>query len=93
VGVPFQVTNWILACVSSANFSILINGSPSYSFKDGRGIRQGFPLSPILFLMVIEGLSLLIKKATVNGKFLGLKICVDLFLTHLLFVDGILIWC
>ncbi|GJU36204.1 putative RNA-directed DNA polymerase, eukaryota, reverse transcriptase zinc-binding domain protein [Tanacetum coccineum] len=42
---------WIGACLSSASISILVNGSPSGEFKMKRGLRQGDPLSPLLFLL------------------------------------------
>ena len=57
---PLQLVNWIMGCVSSATFAVLINGTPSNFFPASRGIRQGCPLSPLLFILVIEGLSLLI---------------------------------
>ncbi|XP_058222977.1 uncharacterized protein LOC131332700 [Rhododendron vialii] len=47
--------SWIKACVTSATMSILINGSPSFEFKMERGLRQGDPLSPLLFNIVAEG--------------------------------------
>lgn len=53
---------WIRGCISSASTSVLINGSPSNIFNLERGIRQGDPLSPFIFLIVAEGLSLLVKK-------------------------------
>lgn len=46
--------------MSSAHFSILINGSPKGFFKAERGIRQGDPLSPFLFVIVGEALSRMI---------------------------------
>jgi len=54
-GVAF--TNWIMACLSSFSFSLLINGSTTPFFKAERGLRQGCPLSPLLFLLVAECLS------------------------------------
>ena len=71
-------------------FALLINGSPSHFFTASRGIRQGCPLSPLLFILVIEGLSLLIEDAHRHGLVNGIKISQQLSLTHLLFVDDVL---
>ena len=80
-----------MGCVSSANFSIMINGSPSRFFGATRGIRHGFPLLPLLFLLIIEGLSHLIGKAKSDGKIFGIKLSPSLDFSHLLFMDdGIL---
>ena len=81
-----------MGCVSSANFAVLVNGSPSPFFSSSRGIRQGCPLSPLLFILVIEGLSLLIEDAKRNGKIKGIKISHHLSLTHLLFVDDVILF-
>jgi hypothetical protein len=64
-GIP--TTNWIMACVSSTTYAILINGEASNFFKSNRGLRQGCPMSPLLFIMVMEGLSLALKKEKVEG--------------------------
>ena len=81
-----------MGCVSSANFAVLVNGSPSSFFSASRGIRQGCPLSPLLFILVIEGLSLLIEDAKRNGKIKGIKISHLLSLSHLLFVDDVILF-
>ena len=81
-----------MGCLSSTNFALLVNGSPSSFFTASRGLRQGCPLSPLLFILVIEGLSLLIKDAQSNGKIRGIRISPHLSFTHLLFVDDVIIF-
>ncbi|PNX63496.1 ribonuclease H, partial [Trifolium pratense] len=54
---------WIRACIFNSSMSVLVNGSATEDFKVCRGLRQGDPLSPFLFLIVAEGLTGLIKRA------------------------------
>jgi hypothetical protein len=68
VGFGLQFTNWIMSCVSSSSFVVLINGEATNFFRSGRGLRQGCPLSPLLFILVLEGLSLLLKESKATGK-------------------------
>jgi len=57
IGIDYATVEWIMACVCNVSFSVLVNGSPSEFFYGSRGLRQGCPLSPLLFLLIIEGLS------------------------------------
>jgi len=61
---------------------VLINGGPSSFFKISRGLWQGFPLSPLLFILVMDGLSHLIEKEKVFGNLSGVKILVLIRITH-----------
>ena len=45
IGVPLMGVNWIMGCLTSTNFVVLINGTPSNFFRASRGIKQGCPLS------------------------------------------------
>ena len=92
IGVPLVGVNWIMGCLSSANFALLVNGTSSSFFPASRGIRQGCPLSPLLFIVVIEGLSLLIEDARNNRRIKGISISPQLSLTHLLFVDDVILF-
>ncbi|CAK8532500.1 unnamed protein product [Lathyrus sativus] len=54
---------WILECLKSSRVSVLVNGIPTKELTVGRGLKQGDPLSPFLFLLVAEGFNLLMKRA------------------------------
>ena len=60
---------WIHGCMTSASISILINGSPTKEFTPERGLRQGDPLAPLLFNLVAEGLTGLMRNATSKNMF------------------------
>lgn len=91
---PIQWRSWILSCVKSAAASILINGSPTIPFKLHRGLRQGDPLSPFLFNLVVEALSLVFQKATHLGLWEGLEVSKGgTILTHLQYADDTVLFC
>ncbi|GAU51064.1 hypothetical protein TSUD_300060 [Trifolium subterraneum] len=90
---PLKWREWIRECISSATISVLINESPSKEFKMERGLRQGDPLSPFLFLMVAEGFNILMSKVVADGEFVGYGVGrnEDLAISHLQFADDTLI--
>jgi len=92
LGFNARWVKFIMACVSSVKYSVRFNSMETESFTPARGIRQGDPLSPYLFLMVVEGLSCLIQKAEERGELDGIKVCRGApTVSHLLFVDDSLI--
>lgn len=64
----------LMRCVQSVTFSVFINGNPHEEFKPSRGIRQGDPLSPYIFLICAEGFSGLLNREVVNQKLKGFRI-------------------
>ena len=89
--------HWIYACISSVRFSVLVNGNSRGFFHTSRGLRQGDPLSPLLFLLIMEALSRMLDKAT-EGVFIsnfsvGNSNRNILTISHLLFADDTLIMC
>ncbi|XP_021994181.1 uncharacterized protein LOC110890840 [Helianthus annuus] len=61
-GFHTELVKWIMACVASTSFSLAINGNHFGYFKGRRGLRQGDPMSPYLFTMVMEVLTLILNK-------------------------------
>ncbi|KAL0011247.1 hypothetical protein SO802_006355 [Lithocarpus litseifolius] len=88
---------WIKACISTVRFSVLVNGSLAGFFGSSCGLRQGDPLSPHLFLLVIEVLSWILKKTKdsglLRGFHVGLVNLIGVCISQLLFVDDTILFC
>lgn len=88
--------SWIRSCVSTASLAVLVNGSPSAFFDIEKGLRQGDPLSPLLFNICVNGLSNMLNQLLgVLGEnlFSGIKIGEGFRLNHLQFTDDRLLFC
>lgn len=67
-GFGSRLINWIMNYYLEARTSILVNGSPIQEFSPSCGLRQGDPLSPILFNLVVEVLSVMLNKAILDRR-------------------------
>ena len=86
--------NRIMRCISSVSNQVLINGEAKGSILPTRGLRQGDPLSPFLFILCTEVLISQIKHAEQEKKLTGLKIArASPPVSHLLFADDSLFFC
>ena len=84
----------VISCISTPSFSICINGKSYGNIKPSKGLRQGDPLSPYLFLLCVEGFNSLLKKDELEDKLHGVKICRRApNISYLLFADDSLLFC
>ncbi|XP_026384091.1 uncharacterized protein LOC113279629 [Papaver somniferum] len=90
LGVRGHSLQLIMNCVTSASFFILLNGASKGFFVGERVLRQGCPLSPTLFIICSQGLSLLMKKYEEEGLYQGLRINRWApMISHLMFADDL----
>ena len=73
-GLDAKFVNWMMLCVSSMNYSVLVNGQIVGPISPKQGLRQRDPLSPYLFIICVEGLSAMIKQAEARGLLHGRRI-------------------
>ncbi|KAL0283738.1 UNVERIFIED_CONTAM: Retrovirus-related Pol polyprotein from type-2 retrotransposable element R2DM, partial [Sesamum radiatum] len=92
-GFPEQFIQWIVECVTTPSFSVCLNGAPHGFFKGARGLRQGDPMSPFLFVLVMEVLTLiLLQRIEQNGGFSYHWRCDRIQLFQLGFADDLLLF-
>ena len=94
MGLAKKWVDLIMLCISSVSYSVIINGVACGNVIPSRGIRQGDPLSPYLFLLCVEGFSALIHKAACDNQISGISIgrgCPKI--THLFFAGDNLFFC
>ena len=85
---------WIRSCLSSVQFSILVNGLPKGYFRSSRGLQSGDPSSSMLYVIVAEALNALMVRADqmqlISGFIVGNEVN---RVTHLQFADDTIIFC
>ncbi|GJW59701.1 RNA-directed DNA polymerase, eukaryota [Tanacetum coccineum] len=81
---------WIRNCLVSSKGSILVNGSPTSEFYFRKGLKQGDPLSPFLFLLIMESLHLSFQNVVNADMFKGISVSSSLQLSHLFYADDVI---
>lgn len=93
MGFPAKFISWIMNCVTTVSYSLLINGGLTKPFKAKRGLRQGDPMSPYLFVLSMEYLGRELEQLAKNGNFNYHPRCRKLKSIHVCFADDLLMYC
>ncbi|CAL0315533.1 unnamed protein product [Lupinus luteus] len=92
MGFCFRWRSWIKSCLQSNSVSVLVNGSPTSEFSMARGLRQGDPIAPFLFLIVVEALAGLMRSAVSKNIFKGYQVGRNkVQISHLQYADDTLL--
>ncbi|XP_062079953.1 uncharacterized protein LOC133784657 [Humulus lupulus] len=90
---PGKFIKWIMVCLRGSSYCILMNGQLHGNFKGGKGLRQGDPISPLLFVLVMEYLTRALHGAAKDKNFRFHPLCKALNITNLCFADDLLLVC
>ncbi|XP_062111255.1 uncharacterized protein LOC133822828 [Humulus lupulus] len=82
-----------MVCLKGASYSLLLNGRLHGGFNGKKGLRQGDPISPLLFVLVMEYLTRLLIQASHHKEFRFHPLCKRLFLVNLCFADDLILFC
>lgn len=84
--------NWIKECITTTTFSIAFNGELLECFPGKKGLRQGDPISSLLFVMAMDILSKALDRGAVNNVFGLHPRCNGPLITHISFADDVLLF-
>ncbi|KAK4274538.1 hypothetical protein QN277_017742 [Acacia crassicarpa] len=93
IGLDTQFVDFLINCVSSVSYNVLWNGSQTEFFKPSRGLRQGDPISPLLFVLCMDRLSHVICDAVEDGRWRPIRVSNSgPNVSHLMFADDLLLF-
>ena len=92
LGLPGTFIHWISLCITTASFSVQVNGELTGYFQSKRGLRQGCSLSPYLFIICMNVLSKMLDGAAAKGVIGYHPKCKNIDLTHLCFADDLMVF-
>ena len=91
-GFPPQWISWVMQSVQGGRVCVNVNGQRGQYFRTFRGLRQGDPLSPLLFNLVADALSNMLDKAVAKGHLVGtLDWLIPGGISHFQYVDDTVI--
>lgn len=94
MGFDAKWIQWIMLCIRSVTYTVLLNGQTYGRIIHERGIRQGDPLSPFVFILCAEALVHVMNIAELEGNIMGMKLTKNCrSIQHLLFADDSLFLC
>ncbi|XP_060968724.1 uncharacterized protein LOC133036225 [Cannabis sativa] len=89
---PSRFIKWIMSCLRATTYSIMMNGRVQGSFKGNKGLRQGDPFSPLLFVLIMEYLTRRLIMAVDQSKFKYHPMCKSLKIISLCFADDLMLF-
>ncbi|XP_010419362.1 PREDICTED: uncharacterized protein LOC104705067 [Camelina sativa] len=92
IQLPERFINWVYQCISTPSFTVCVNGCHGGFFKSSKGLRQGDPLSPYLFVLAMEVFSKLLQTRFDAGYIQYHPKASDLSISHLMFADDVMIF-
>lgn len=93
MGFLAKIVHWIMVCISTVSYSLLLNGGLTAPFPTNRGIKQRDPMSPYLFILAMEYLVRELNQLAANGDFNYHPRCERLNSNHICFADDLLMYC
>ena len=92
IGLPLRIIRWIMSCITSVRYAVIINGLPTNFFEAGRGLRQGCALSPLIFILIMNGFSNMMHYAEQKSYISGFSFSDSVSTSHSLCWWHVALW-